>query len=89
MSTIGGTGADAEWFDKHLERELQNLFSGKTNLSGFKLFLMPNAWWLDLPLGHKAHEIKGILAEQHTYDYPSMSDEKMVEILKKELSKPS
>jgi hypothetical protein len=85
MSTTGSTGttsADAQWFDKHLEQELQKLFTGKTDLSGFKCFLMPNAWYLDLPLDHKVHEIKGILAEQHTYD-SSMSDEKMVEILKK------
>jgi len=77
---------DAEWFDKHLEQELQKLFEGKTTLSQFKCFLMPNAWYLDFPLEHKVYKIKGMLAEQHTYDNPSIPDEKMVEILKRELT---
>jgi len=78
---------DDEWFDKHLEKELEKLFSGKTSLREFKCFLMPNAWYLDLPLGHKAYTIKGILAEQHTYDNPGISDERMTEIIKEQLLK--
>ena len=79
--------SDTEWFNKNLEDELENLFSGKSNLNQFKCFLMPNAHYLDLPNDHKVHDIKAILAEQHTYDNPSMSDERMIEILKEHLLK--
>lgn len=80
---------DDAWFDKHLKKELKRLFEGKTNLREFKCFLMPNAWYLKLPVDHKVYEIKAILAEQHTYGNPSISDEKMIETLKVQLSRLS
>jgi len=75
---------DDSWFDDHLERELQKLFEGKVTLNDFKCFIMPNAHYLNLPVGHKAYTIKGILAE-HTYDNPGISDERMTEIIKEQL----
>ena len=73
------------WFDEELDSQLNQLLDGKITLSTFKCFLMPNAWYLDLPEDHKALTIKCILAEQNTYA-ANHSDEEVIEWLRKEFS---
>jgi len=73
--------SDLEWFNNHLEKELAQLLAGQSSLNQFKSFIYPNAWYLELPPGHPAYEIKLILAEQFT-EFRNASDEEIIEELK-------